>query len=964
MDNVESDKKTGDDEIKFDFSKIKNIFKKKEKNSEQTEKSEDEISFGDMKTGAVDAYKKSLPFFKKYGVVLLILIPLFLGVYIRIQALDLHVLDKYAAESVDNINKNLIAQSVKSQFPLLPEANQQKMVEDEYQKMKDSGKVYVPQGDQLGQASYNDAVKMFADSYKARLKNDNGDTYLSDIDTYYYARFARNLVELGRTWDVLKDGKPWNNHRVAPYGSAPEMNWHSYSNYVVYRISEFFGNKELMNAVAYVPVIFAALSVIPCFFLIRRIAGNIGATIGSTMLAVNSAFLTRTVAGSSDTDVYNVFFPVLISWLFIEAFETRSTKKKILLSLVSGLFVGIYSRFWSGWWYVFDFILATVAIYALYEFAVETKIWKSAGFFARLKEKKLILIEKFKDIFYTTIPFFITSMLSVIILFPDTLYHGWVQFFNAFIGFPLSVVTLKEVALGTIWPNVLTTVAELNPSSVEQTIGMIGGSFLFLLGCLGIIATLMKKNHEGKVDVKYVIFLTLWFIGTIYGSTKGVRFTLLLVPAFSIAFGCLFGIIGDFISKKVPGSLQINKIFVYLIIIALACVVFINPVKAGYSRAANDLPMMNDAWWDALTHIKQTSQPNAIITSWWDYGHWFQYVADRPVTFDGASQNLPQAHWIGRMLQTSNEEEAVSILRMVDCGAHHSYYILKNETNDELTTVKMLKQIILMNETDARDYLQENNITEKTINALLEKTHCTPPEAFVIASDDMIGKAGVWGHFGSWNFDKAEMVRDVRGKSESEGTAILMDKFKLDKEKAQKTYDEIVSNDPNQWIATWPGYFSGMSGCTNINNETFQCIGSISGNRIPLLFNTTSKEAYAVSQDGKRINFRKVVYLDRNGTVEKNYDDEGLETGVLIAPDGNGYNAMFADPLLINSMFTRMFFTYGHGLKCFDLVDEQTQLTGGKIYVYKVNWECSSDNNVYFKETLNTTAVPKGNNEP
>ena len=43
---------------------------------------------------------------------------------------------------------------------------------------------------------------------------------------------------------------------------------------------------------------------------------------------------------------------------------------------------------------------------------------------------------------------------------------------------------------------------------------------------------------------------------------------------------------------------------------------------------------------------------------------------------------------------------------------------------------------------------------------------------------------------------------------------------------------------------------------------------------------------------------------------------------------------------LAASTFTKLFFFEGHGQKCFDLFNYEQQITGGKIYTWKVNWEC------------------------
>ncbi len=922
-----------DEEINIDFSKIKNNFKKlfsknKKDNLTSQTKDKEEIEIDDIKKSLKKGYDETKKFTKKYGIVLLILIPIFLSIFFRIQPAYLPTTENWAENSVDNFNMNVISQSINAQFPSLPQENKQRLIEEEYKKLKVQDTVFAPTNGQIAQISYKDAINGYREAYKSRLQNDNGQTYLIAIDPYYYARYTRNLVENGHTGDKIKNDLSWDNHRVAPLGGKADKNWHIYTNYIIYKISRFFGNNDLLKAIFFVPLIISTLAIIPCFFLIRKVAGNLGATAGASLLAVHTAFITRTVAGFADTDPYNIFFPLLIAWLFIEAFEAKNIKNKILLSVGSGLLVGVYSRFWSGWWYIFDFIIATIVIYGIFKIIQ-----------ASINHKKE-LKKTIKDLINSTLPFFLVSLLSVATFFSASFFQGLQQFFSAFLGFPLSIINIKEVSLGTIWPNVLTTVAELNPASIETTISAIGGGFLFFIAILGIILTVVKKEKK-KRDWKYAIFLTVWFVGSIYGSTKGLRFVLLLVPAFSIAIGAFIGIIYEYARKVIPKQLDINKWLVNIIFILLAIGLLVAPAKAGWNQATNEIPSMNDAWWNSLTNIKESSEENAIITSWWDFGHWFKYVADRQVTFDGASQNLPQAHWVGKLLLTSDETESLSILRMIDCGGNNAFNELNSELKNDLESVRIIKQIIVLEKDEAKNLLKEKGITEDTINKIINQSHCEPPEAFLITSEDMVGKAGVWGHFGSWNFEKASMVRLLKNKNEIDGIQILKEEFKLNAEKSIKYYDEISTQDPNRWISGWPGYMSKPKACQKIDDELYQCIENIGGRQVPFAFNITSKKIYAQTQENEKMFFQKSTYFnDAGDVIETEYENSKLGGSITIIKQGENYNSMLTDPLLASSMFTRLFFNEGIGLNCFEKFDEQTQLSGGKIFVYKVDWTC------------------------
>ena len=97
-----------------------------------------------------------------------------------------------------------------------------------------------------------------------------------------------------------------------------------------------------------IPVIISAISVIPAFFITRKIGGNFGGFIAALIVAFHPSFLTRTIGGFSDTDAYNVIFPLFIAWLFFLALETKNTKKNIIFAFSAGLLVGLYNYTWSG----------------------------------------------------------------------------------------------------------------------------------------------------------------------------------------------------------------------------------------------------------------------------------------------------------------------------------------------------------------------------------------------------------------------------------------------------------------------------------------------------------------------------------------------------------------------------------------------------------------------------------------
>ncbi|MBU1020912.1 MAG: FKBP-type peptidyl-prolyl cis-trans isomerase [Firmicutes bacterium] len=668
------------------------------------------------------------------------------------------------------------------------------------------------------------------------------------------------------------------------------------------------------------------LSLIPAFFIGRRLAGNVGGFFAASMLVLNAAVMGRTPWGHADTDAYNIFFPMLIIWLFIESIVAKDYKKKLGLSIITAFCLGVFTKAWAGgWWYVFYFVLAAMFINLLYLLITNRK---------RLIDSPIEFIKgdsEIKNIIFVTVVFFIFSGIFVSLF---TSIDGFVSSISA----PFSFTIIKSASHATLWPNVYTTVAELNPASVSTIIEQAGGKLIMLIAVVGILLTLTIKDSMGKRDIKYALLLGIWFVATIYASTKGIRFVLLMIPAFSIAFGVAAGLLYRWITKWMKKDLKIPKIASGTVIVILFLILLISPAQNSYAAVKGNFPLINDAWWNTLTKIKTDSAPDAIINSWWDFGHHFKFIADRAVTFDGATQNYPHAHWIGRVLSTDNELEAVGILRMLDCGSNLAFETLDKTMDNTHKSVDIIYQIIMLDKENARQVLQKYISNP---NDVLQYTHCSPPEDYFIASSDMVQKAGVWAHFGNWDFERADIWMNLKNLPRDRAVAQMIEKYNYSEDTAESMYLEVQSlndeSEANSWISSWPGYASGLNGC-EISSNIVKC-----GNGA--FVNLNSYDVRIQTQNGEGIP-KSLVYIDKqtNLFVEKEFNDSNIGLSVLLIPSGKGYTSVLVSPELANSMFTRLFFFKGHGLKYFDLFNEQRQVTGGDIFTWKVDWTGSSPN--------------------
>ncbi len=959
----EEKEELGDDELSFDFSKIKKIFQEKEVSKKEKEEDSEEVSFDfskikkifkekKEKTKGTDEveeisidFKKITTYFnknKKYLVpILMIIIGMFFSIHFRLYPANLPITDEWASNNIINFNEQVISAQINQLYPNLPDQNKKNLVESELQNLLNSGKVYAPSQEGLQQADYNEVVREYSKSFKSRLQDESGQTYLSEMDPYFWMRHVKNILKNGHPGDIIKDGKPWDIYMFAPNGRPVPMNdmFHAYFEAYLYKFLRFFKRDLILkNMIFYVPVLLATLAVIPAFFIARRIGGNFGGLVAAILVGVHPFFLGRTAAGFADTDSYNVLLPLVITWIFVEAFEAKKLVKKIILAVLAGFFCGVYSFTWFGWWYIFDFLIAALFICFVY-YTIKNVNHLKKGVVNFIKQPVI------KHTLIIALLFFISSLVFV------TLFTDFYRFKIAFSG-PHEIIVLHEVGISTVWPNVFTTVAEQNEISIKEAINQIsmGYRFLFFIAILGIILTFIKKDIHGGVDVKYAATLIVWFIGTVFASTRGIRFILLLVPAFSIAIGVGLGVIYLYITRWVTKEIGVNKYISKIAVFILLSLLLIAPIKSADKTARNEIPNFDDAWYNSLKKIDNSAASNAIINSWWDFGHWFKMIGNRAVTFDGTSQNSPQAHWIGNTLLTKDEDIAIGILRMLDCsGADHkvlAFDELDEIIKDEAKSVDILYEIIVLDKNKAKVKLKSYGLKDEEADLILRYTHCEPPEDYFITSEDMVGKSGVWAHFGSWDFNKALIYNTLKKKEYKDNleksVEFMQQRFNYTREKAESVYYEVQGiadgNEANSWIAPWPSYASNVDPCKKNNNDSISC--PISDAQIKI--NLTTMEANIDTTQGI-MHPNSLAYPTEDSIVEKNFDN-GVGVSIVLIPTDEGYNRLLTSPELDASMFTRLFYMEGHGLKHFEKFSDETGIFGERIIIWKIDWNGTQEN--------------------
>ena len=859
-------------------------------------------------------------FFITYHLLFLLLVPMYIAYDLRIQTVDLPITEQWARDTIHNNYKSAITQQIVRQYPNLPEAQRNELVTEQFNQLVTQEK------DKLDAQIKNQAAY-----FKSRFNDEHGHTVLLDIDSYAYYRESWNLLTYDHPGNTVLNGTNWDTYIMAPMGVPAGENLQNHLAVWEYKIWKVFDKDiYLMKSSFYLPMIVYVLAIIPAFMIATYYGGAFGGVVAGIIVAVHPAVLTRTTAGVTDTDVYQIFFPLWVIWLYLESYRRKTLKANLLMSALAGIALGYYSLGWSGWWLIFHLAILASCIQIL-EQLYNNKQGSRINLTNAWKQIKVTLMIVATFVIFTGI--FVTWLRNL-------------QFFLGFITEPIAFLTLKQAVNANLWPNVYTTVAELNPITIRGALDQIsfGSNVLLALAILGMLLTLKKRDEEGHLDVKLSVVLIAWFCLTMWASKSGVRFVELAVPPFGLALGACFGMLAIHGSEWLKKHMKIPALLSKCVIIVLLSLLLIAPVKSGYATSERNIPLISDSWWQTLTQIKDNSAPNALITSWWDFGHWFKAVADRPTTFDGGTQNTPIAHWVGKILLTADEDQAIGILRMLNCGSFQATVVIESQGFATVDAVNLLYSVFNQTRDQARETFVKAGV--KDPDSILHYTHCQPPESFLITSADMVGKSGVWAHFGSWDFNRADAWID-----RNNGT--IQDRIKQiegrgyttpEAENLVREIDAIRDEgEANTWVAPWPSY-GGGSACAK-QEETLTCQNG-------LIVNLTSMEVIFA---GETSPIHGLVYVDGDDVKQKSYTKYSQDISIALVPSGDSFNAVFMQYPLGKSMFTRMFYLEGHGLNHFKRFSDKTSVLGERIINWKVDW-AGNETNIFY-QPKNTTGV-------
>lgn len=603
---------------------------------------------------------------------------------------------------------------------------------------------------------------------KAYYEDDNGLPYMYELDSYYNYRLTNNLLEHGYIGDTLVNGRQWDTYSYYPPGvplDYPPLI--AYLGVLFYKVVNIFGTVPLIVTCFWLPALIGPLAGVVAYLFLRRFTNEYGALTAGILMSLAPYYLIRTVPGWYDTDMFNVIFPLLVVWFFIEAVQSNNARNRTGFTILAISSMVLFSLAWNGWQYMFYLIVIFSLIYF---------IW------CKIKGRKV------KNEFFVLGSFTILTLLFAVI------FGGYLSLINLIFS-PLELLTSQSV--WAPFPYVYVMVSELTKPTIEQVISNVGISlFGGLLGFILIYKILIKENLKDKILNKvtwfFYTFLLIWTVTSIFTLFSGGRFIIMLIPPLVISTGLLVGLLVDYMNLIEKQKVQIkghfksyNKIISqnkFLLSILLLILILFPAIVNAYSMDSSLIPLVNDDLNSATLWINNSSNVSndTVIITAWTWGHFYTALADRSIVFDGRlgyietlskrnfdnaypygenSPSVSREYWIDEAFSTNNQTLSAGIFRMLATSGDSGYLFLNGYTKNTTKSVDILNSILGVDKQTALNILRNNyGFNNDQAQNILSYSHPDNPKPYILITNNGMVTKGYWiFHFGiGWDINKQE----------------------------------------------------------------------------------------------------------------------------------------------------------------------------------------------------------------
>jgi oligosaccharyl transferase (archaeosortase A-associated) len=452
-------------------------------------------------------------------------------------------------------------------------------------------------------------------------------------------------------------------------------------------------NEGVVMVSSFVPMLTGILAIVVIYYLVRELFDHRVALMASFLTALAPNYIVNTMFAATDHHCLEVLLQ-LTTLLFIIMAICRS-EKRYLFACAAGVAMAALAYTWEG----ADLYIGIFLIYAFIRMTLDLKEGRpstdTATTLLTSVGLALVLVLPFWNTPWLS-PSFLGMAAIIIALCVMYILLRFMQERNiSWVAFPVSILVLAVVfALSTrvfgglfglgaliqygidyIWGGgMIGKIGEAEPLVYDaETLSQVVFSWLglnLLLSLAGIAATIIyiQRNDSGKRQGQ--LLLLVWGIYTLLLTFGQSRFLYLSMIAMGVLISIFFFLAMDLIDKKVAARNQKTPKGWAVILLLLV----ISPMLAESMNivyfAGGTPPAVAGDWQQSLIWLKDNSNttsyyelpekvPEYSVMSWWDYGNWIVYLAERPVVANNFQAGVEDA---AKFYLSESEENATAVL--------------------------------------------------------------------------------------------------------------------------------------------------------------------------------------------------------------------------------------------------------------------------------------------------------------
>ena len=498
--------------------------------------------------------------------------------------------------------------------------------------------------------------------------------------------------------------------------------------YLGFFLKKILPGKPLDNIAFFSPVFFSSLTAIPLFIIGSTIGGPIVGFSGAVITAFSMGWYYRTRIGYYDTDMLNLFFPLMAIALLLLLFKERDEKKRLLWAILCGLFSQLYYL-----WYASGIPINYAAFFMAFIYLAlfkkeDPKLHRDFLVLYVLSSNNLNLLLK-GDL--VALPLILVELVLCQLYLkatekkPESSFWSFVGFFlllhileREFFVYKAALSKLgfyleqpKKISVGGLtFPSVSRSISEVKGLTFSEFSSLVLNSkpILLLLIASAVFMFIMERS--------LLPLLPMFILGLL--SLRTNRLIIYAPPAMGLGFGYALLQLRKYI-KKEPLHLALSLILIAAITYPTWKII----------RSARFRPVLFSWHVKGLDTLRGIAKRSDISWSWWDYGYITQYFSLVNTYGDGGDHDGNTIWPVAVTLTSKNQTLAANIMDL--CASKYD---------------QGRGEVAFKGYTNRTIYGYLKKLSEKRINFGRKR------DVYLVLFDDIVRIFGWISYFGTWDF--------------------------------------------------------------------------------------------------------------------------------------------------------------------------------------------------------------------